>query len=170
MSAFRKADYEAAEPVSGAELAPAFAEGAGIAEPSHISFVRKLISAWWITFAMSSVCVVSGHLLIKAGLNAAATSHVLGSTPAGRILHIVFQPEVLVGLMIYMFGTACWMAAVSQKEISFLYPLSSVNYVLVVVASALLFTETVSLRRGSGVLLIVIGMILLNRQTRKENA
>lgn len=128
---------------------------------------RKWVGKWWLTFSLSSVCVVSGHLLIKAGLNAAAKAHFMATTPTGRILHILTQPEVVIGLMIYMFGTACWMAAVSQKEISFLYPLSSVNYVLVVVASATLFLETISLRRGSGVMLIVVGMILLNRKSSR---
>ncbi len=132
-----------------------------------ISLVRKLARVWWIPFAMSSVCVVSGHLMIKAGLNASASSHAAATTAIARILHIVTQPETVLGLMIYMFGTACWMAAVSQKEISFLYPLSSVNYVLVVAASAILFTETISVRRGSGVMLIVLGMILLNRKFGK---
>ncbi len=141
-----------------------------LAAPAPISAIRKLVAAWWIAFSLSSICVVSGHLLIKAGLNASATSHVMASSFGGRILHIIIQPEVITGLMIYMFGTACWMAAVSQKEISFLYPLSSVNYVLVVAASALLFAESISKRRASGVLLIVIGMILLNRRPRKENA
>jgi uncharacterized membrane protein len=57
------------------------------------------------------------------------------------------------------------MIAVSQKEISFLYPLSSVNYVLVVVASAVLFAEVISTKRALGVALIVMGMLLLNRKS-----
>ena len=49
--------------------------------------------------------------------------------------HEVLQSQVFTGLLIYLAGTVCWMRAVSQKEISFLYPLSSVNYVLVVAIS-----------------------------------
>jgi len=47
------------------------------------------------------------------------------------------------------------MAAVAQKEISFLYPLTSVNYVFVVAISAIYFHEFISTRRGIGVALIV---------------
>ncbi len=131
---------------------------------STMGMMRALIGRWWVAFALSSVCVVSGHLMIKAGLN--SVPKLIQATLVGRILHVVIQPEVFVGLLVYLFGTACWMIAVSQKEISFLYPLSSVNYVLVVVASALLFAETIPGRRAAGVALIVAGMFLLNRKSR----
>ncbi len=124
-----------------------------------------LLGQWWIAFSLSSICVVSGHLMIKAGLNAAATHP--GTGVMAHILHLLLQPEIAAGLAIYLFGTACWMIAVSQKEISFLYPLSSVNYVLVVIASALLLSESVPRRRGEGILLIALGMFLLNRRPRK---
>ena len=65
-----------------------------------------------------------------------------------------------------MLGSLCWMIAVAQQEISFLYPLSSINYVLVVFASSMFFHESPSLRRLSGVALIVVGMVLINRKGR----
>lgn len=122
-----------------------------------------VLERWWLAFAASSVFVVSGHLMVKAGLNALVPSPA-GTALAVRILHEVFQPEVLLGLCIYMLGTVCWMRAVSQKEISFLYPLSSVNYVLVAAASIMIFHEVVSLRRAGGILIIVLGMVLMNRK------
>jgi drug/metabolite transporter (DMT)-like permease len=65
-----------------------------------------------------------------------------------------------------MLGSVCWIIAVAQQEISFLYPLSSMNYVLVVFASSALFHESLSVKRLSGVGLIVLGMILMNRKGR----
>lgn len=143
------------------------------APPAHVKSatapVAGLLSQWWMAFAGSAVFVVSGHLLIKAGLN----SGVAAPADAGfamRALHAVLNPEVLGGLIIYFAGTICWMRAVSQKEISFLYPLSSVNYVLVAAASSLLFHEAISVKRAGGVLLVVLGMILMNRPSRKRDA
>ena len=92
---------------------------------------------------------------------AATTSQSAGFA---RILHSVFQVEVIAGLLIYFLGSVCWMIAVAQREISFLYPLSSINYVLVVIVSYLLFSEAISWQRASGVTLIVLGMILMNRR------
>jgi uncharacterized membrane protein len=144
-----------------AVLEPAISTSAPL---SILRMMQALIGRWWVAFALSSICVVSGHLMIKSGLN--SVPKLIQATLVERILHVVLQPAVFVGLLVYMFGTACWMIAVSQKEISFLYPLSSVNYVLVVVASALLFAETIPGRRAAGVCLIVAGMFLLNRKSR----
>lgn len=136
--------------------------------PVRRTLFTALLGRWWVAFSLSSICVVTGHLIIKAGLNAAAT--IASAGPMGRIATILSRPGVLGGLLIYLFGTACWMIAVSQKEISFLYPLSSLNYVLVVLASALFLAESVSLRRAEGILLIVCGMFLLNRRAQAVRA
>jgi drug/metabolite transporter (DMT)-like permease len=119
---------------------------------------------WWVAFSASSLFVVSGHLLIKSGLS---TAPLIASGPAWtRVLHCALQPEVAGGLLVYLLGSLCWMLAVAQQEISFLYPLSSINYVLVVFASSMFFHESPSLRRLSGVALIVLGMVLMNRKGR----
>lgn len=126
-----------------------------------------LLGRWWVAFAASSVAVVSGHLLIKAGLNALLPSPA-GTALVARVLHEVFQPQVFAGLLIYLLGTVCWMRAVSQKEISFLYPLSSVNYVLVAAISAVVFHEVINVRRTAGVMVIVLGMVLMIRRSGKK--
>lgn len=135
--------------------------------PVAASGIRAILGRWWVAFWLSSFCVVSGHLMIKAGLNALTNSAAANANLGlvGRIAHVLMQPQVVGGLLIYGFGTVCWMIAVSQKDISFLFPLSSVNYVLVVAASALLFGEVISDKRAAGVGLIVVGMIVLNRKT-----
>ena len=128
-----------------------------------------IFSHWWVAFAASSFFVVCGHLLIKAGLN--------GLTPlqanagiATRVLHSVLQFKVLAGLSIYMMGTVCWMRAVSQKEISFLYPLSSINFVLIAAASMMFLQETISMQRIAGILFIVLGIILMNTLSGERRA
>jgi uncharacterized membrane protein len=129
----------------------------------------ELLGKWWVAFIASAIFVVSGHLLIKAGLNA-LTAVPPGTGVVGRVLHLLLQPAVAGGLMVYVSGTVCWMRAVSQKEISFLYPLSSLNYVLVAAASAVLFHEVISPRRAAGVLLVVTGMVLMNRRSGERAA
>jgi uncharacterized membrane protein len=128
---------------------------------------RGLLKHWWVPFSASSIFVVSGHLLIKAGLSAVALSGLSGPIWS-RILHYLMQPEVSGGLLVYLLGSLCWMTAVAQQEISFLYPLSSINYVLVVFASSTFFHESLSVRRFSGVVLIVLGMVLMNRKVRGQ--
>lgn len=138
-------------------------------EPPAAAVAVPLIRQWWVAFSASTVFVVCGHLMIKAGLNTASL-HAGGTSFAGGILHLLLQPEVVGGLSIYLLGTVCWMTAVAQKEISFLYPLTSINYVMVVATSFLFFHEFVPMRRIEGVALIVLGMILMNRKSGKRPA
>jgi multidrug transporter EmrE-like cation transporter len=124
----------------------------------------RILSHWWIAFAASSLFVVSGHLLIKAGLNGSAPLPA-DTGPVVRALHSILHLTVLSGLSIYLIGTVCWMRAVSQKEISFLYPLSSINFVLIAAASMVLLHETISGQRIAGILLVVLGMVLMNTRS-----
>ena len=137
--------------------------------PAASFSVAKLALQWPVAFAVSSIFVVCGHSLIKAGLNAAAAHSTASIGLAARIGVVLSQPLVIGGLLIYFLGTICWMTAVAQKEISFLYPLTSVNYVMVAGTSILFFHEVISLRRAIGVIVIVLGMVLMNRQSSRGN-
>ena len=139
-----------------------YAQSADLAGTASV--LPRILSQWWVAFAASSVFVVSGHSLIKAGLNSLAPLPASAEFVA-RVLHVVLHPMVVAGLLIYLMGTVCWMRAVSQKEISFLYPLSSVNFVLIAAASMVFLQEDISARRMVGVLFVVFGMILMNTRS-----
>lgn len=140
---------------------------ASTAVASPTSAATKLIRWWPASFAASTIFVVAGHSVIKAGLNAAPSGYAAPLT--SRIAHLLTQPLVFEGLLIYLFGTICWMVAVGQKEISFLYPLTSVNYIIVAGTSVVFFREVISARRAIGVLVIVLGMLLMNRKSSRTD-
>ena len=128
--------------------------------PSRLTF------RWEIAFVGAALLVVCGHLLIKGGLNAvAATTHV---SLMNRLFLIIQQPQVLLGLGIYGLGTLCWMAAVAQTELSLLYPLTSLNYILIAFLSYAIFDEKISIKRGSGIALIALGMVMITKSHRKR--
>ncbi|WP_369688021.1 EamA family transporter [Vibrio cholerae] len=55
------------------------------------------------------------------------------------------------------------MLAVSKLELSSAYPLTSASFVLVFIASAILFGEPISLQKLIGISLIVVGIIIIGR-------
>jgi drug/metabolite transporter (DMT)-like permease len=131
-----------------------------------VSRSSSLTCRWEIAFVGAALLVVCGHLLIKAGLNTLSTLPATGiSLKLAAILH---EPTVWLGLGIYGLGTLCWMAAVAQTELSLLYPLTSLNYVLVACLSYVLFSESISWRRGIGIAVIALGMVLLTSQQRRQ--
>ena len=115
----------------------------------------------WQLAALGAILLAStGHLVIKLGLIAAGHE----ASPAGgraRIIETLFQPAVIGGLAIYGIGTLLWISAVARKNISFLYPLTALNYVIVSVGGKLWFGETISPARWTGIAIVVLGVALL---------
>lgn len=114
----------------------------------RISAVR----AEWLV--LGSVALAStGQLLIKLGLNRHVS--VGGSLPLRGIL------PTLGGLLIYALGTLLWIEAVRKRDISYLYPLSAVNYTLVALGGMLFLGEAVSSARWAGIAVITLGVGLM---------
>ena len=121
---------------------------------------RAQSSSLWLWSALGAVLLGSaGHLLIKLGLTLGA-SHA-GAGLVMRMGHYLTQPWVIAGLAIYAAGTVLWVYAVSQKHISFLYPLTALTYAIVAVGGRFFFGETISAGRWTGIAVVVIGVAML---------
>jgi drug/metabolite transporter (DMT)-like permease len=124
----------------------------------------------WEAAALGAIVLAScGHLMIKAGLRSVALT-----TPAGgilvRILHYLVQPAVATGLGIYGIGTIMWVYAVSRRSISFLYPLTALNYAIVTMGGKFLFGESISAGRWVGIGVVMLGVALMQLSINKEQA
>lgn len=71
---------------------------------------------------------------------------------------------VLTGFAFYFLSSLFWMIVLSKVDLSIAYPLLSMGYVFVLLASWLLFKEPVTLVRWAGVLVIMFGVTLISRQ------
>lgn len=70
---------------------------------------------------------------------------------------------IAAGLAFYGVSTLLWIYALRSVELSYAYPLISLGYVLVFIASYFLFHETISPLRLGGLVLILGGIILVAR-------
>ncbi len=76
---------------------------------------------------------------------------------------IGLNPYVLVGLSCYVVSVVIWLLVLSRVEVSYAYPLLSVGYVVTALAGWLLFDESMSLLRWSGIGVICFGVWLITR-------
>lgn len=93
---------------------------------------------------------VIGQLLFKMAAN----------TPVDGIaalMQVVSKPTTLVALALYVGATLLWITVLSRTALSYAYPLLGLNYVLVVVLSAWVLGEPVSIHRWIGVCFIAVG-------------
>lgn len=109
------------------------------------------------------ICVgmgVIGQLSMKKGMNIIgniAVKDILST----RIFEILLQEYVFIGMVFYVLASLLWLVILSQEELSFVYPLISIGYIITAILSKFLFNESLSLFRFLGILLIFGGVYLI---------
>src|SRR5882762_4426832 len=103
---------------------------------------------------------VYGQLIVKWQVSAAGA---LPATLSRKVLFLgslILNPWIISGIVSAFFAMLCWLAAMTKFELSYAYPFMSLAFVLVLILSAVLFHETVSMPKVLGVALVVSGIIV----------
>lgn len=110
---------------------------------------------------VSILLAVSGQLLMKHGMN------LFGAFPISqmhfKIVPMILSPWVFSGFILFGISSLFWLAVLSRMQLSMVYPMVSLAYVLVALASIVLFHENVSALRWAGIAVICLGVVLISR-------
>ena len=98
----------------------------------------------------------AGQLFLKSGAHRLA-----GLGPLGFLLAAFRDVHVLSGLAAWVASTLCWLYVLRVAPLSRAYGLTSLTYVLVLLASVHLFGEQIRRLHILGTVLIVIGIACL---------
>lgn len=79
------------------------------------------------------------------------------------LLNIFRNPFILTGLLFYGISFLFWLFVLTKMKLSIAYPITSLNFVLVLIASYYLFGEKLSFLQYGGILLIMLGIYVLSR-------
>jgi multidrug transporter EmrE-like cation transporter len=104
---------------------------------------------------------VVGQLLIKWQAMQAGNLPAGWHARASFMMNLLLNPWIILGLLSAVVAACAWMLAMTRLPISIAYPMMSLTYPLVIVASWLLLGETLSLWRAVGVIFILAGIALL---------
>lgn len=77
------------------------------------------------------------------------------------LLTLLSNPWVISGVIATLLAGLSWMMAMSRFPLSYAFPFVSLNYVLILVASALLFGESFTLAKATGVAAILVGLFII---------
>lgn len=109
----------------------------------------------------SILLAVTGQLLMKKGMM------MFGAFPADQflknIIPMVLNPFVFAGISCFGFSAITWLVVLSRMELSKVYPMVSVAYILVAIASYIFFKENLSMIRIVGIAVIMLGVVLISR-------
>ena len=113
-----------------------------------------------ISVALAAVA----QLLLKHGVTEAGPlTGVPGRGAIRTTAHVLAQPGVIGGLVLFGLSAAVWIVALSKTSLSFAYPFASLTYVLILLFDRVILGQAVSPLRWAGVALIVGGIVLISR-------
>jgi drug/metabolite transporter (DMT)-like permease len=69
---------------------------------------------------------------------------------------------MLSGFVVYFFATAYWVYLLGKYQYSYIYPLTSMVYLISFIFAIFVFKENVNIYRWIGVVLIIAGVISIN--------
>jgi uncharacterized membrane protein len=108
---------------------------------------------------------VIGNLLLSIGMKASVTA---GNAGVFAYVKAYFTPAVILGVSLLIVWMLSRMALMSWADLSFILPVTSIGYVLSVLAGAVFLAERISATRLAGTLMITAGMLVVSRTRAKS--
>lgn len=105
----------------------------------------------------------TGQVLLKKGMASMGALTLTTNQLVSILWRIGTNPYVVIGLIIYVCGTVFWLAALSRVDLSYAYPFASLSYVLMLIASWLLFNENITPVRLLGTMVVGMGVLLISQ-------
>jgi len=104
--------------------------------------------------------LLAGQVLWKKGLA------ILPGVYSAGITHLLLglggSIYIWSGLVLYGLATLLWLYLLSKYDLSYIYPFTSLSFVMAIFVSSLLLGETVTWNRWAGAVTIVLGVYLVS--------
>ncbi|OGI12341.1 MAG: hypothetical protein A2Y40_03465 [Candidatus Margulisbacteria bacterium GWF2_35_9] len=106
---------------------------------------------------------VIAQLLFKQGMMQMGEINMMSKGIFLQYFKIFTNPWVFLGLCMYFLSTVFWLYLISKVPLSFAYPMLSLGYVFVALASWLIYKEPLSFINWAGIVVIMVGVILISQ-------
>jgi drug/metabolite transporter (DMT)-like permease len=115
----------------------------------------SLFLVFW--FGLSVTCDVGGQLCFKTGADRLPS----GFSLLGRARTVLSSPWLIAGLCVYAVETIVWIKILSDVPLSIAYPIASLNFLGVTLASATVLGERVGRPQWLGAWLVTFGVAIV---------
>ncbi len=116
-------------------------------------------------------CVLeSGGLLMQKLASDTAAPDASGFPLSGFLLSLAGNPWLWLAILCALAQLFLWPRVLSRSEISLVYPLTSINYILGAVGSVMFFSEQLTIYVLLGTALIVAGVALVGTTAKAKRA
>ena len=104
---------------------------------------------------------VVAQILLKMGMKQMGSFSLIQKGIFFQYIKIFLNPYVFGGLVLYFLSTVFWLYLISRVPLNFAYPMLSLSYIFVTIASIMIFHETVLPINWIGIAVIMIGVALV---------
>ncbi len=105
----------------------------------------------------------TGVVLLKKGMSRIGEVRTVSVGEVARVIKAgAMNPQILLGVFFEALFFVCLLILMSKSDISFLWPLTGLSFVLATLAAMWFLNETVSALRWAGVVLIMLGAALIS--------
>lgn len=111
---------------------------------------------------MAEVCGVAGQILFKKTINGLEAPDMRSHTSYLVFLKNVLRvPAVWIGFCCVGSGVAIWLTALAQADLSLVFPIDSMQYVVTLIAARIFLDEKMDRMKLGGTFLIMVGIALV---------
>jgi drug/metabolite transporter (DMT)-like permease len=109
------------------------------------------------------VLTVYSQLIMRWQASAAGRLPTGIADQAEFVFRLLISPWVVSAIVATFFAGVMWLLAMTRFELSYAYPFMTLNYVLVLAASVLLFSESLSAAKLIGTAFVLIGIVVISQ-------
>ena len=113
------------------------------------------------------ICVIltpMGQIMLKSGMSQVGEiTSVKQLFNPGTLFHMFTNPYVLGGISLSAVALVLWLGAMSTLDISFMYSLGSLSFVVLAIIALVFLKEDITLIRWIGIFVVAIGCFLISR-------
>ena len=115
-----------------------------------------------LNFALiiSSIVIgAAGQILLKIGVNKLGGFNI----NASGVRSMLKSYYILTGLLLFGISFLLWVKVLTKNDLSYVYPMMSLSYIIILIASRFLFNEPITVNKVIGISAIITGVYLLHR-------
>jgi len=104
----------------------------------------------------------AGHVCFTKGTNNLALEPLRSFNGAAAFFgKVIRQKMIWAGILALTIGLVVWIMALSNGELSYVYPIGSFQYVMIMIAARMFLNEKIDWMKLLGTLLVVAGIIVI---------
>lgn len=121
------------------------------------TYMEVIMKNIWVAL-LSVFLGAIGQVILKVGADQLGELPFSFKTLTKDIIHIIKIPQIILGIILFSVSFLLWIKVLTKNELSYSYPLVSLNYIIIMIMSVFLLGEEISLRKILGTVLIVLGV------------